>query len=450
MIYKTQVILLLSLVWGLTGSTPVFADLPNFRSYNSNINFAFSPNPVGSGARALGFGAFIAVADDATAASWNPGGLVQLKTAEISIVGNYSCQNTAYTISETNDPQSKSLIDLNYLSFAFPFTLWDRNMVVSINYQQLYDFTQEVSYQYKTAGLNPANLTPIDGFYYDTQGSYHQSGCLSAVGIAYGFEIIPRQLSVGITVNIWNDDLSENSWEQNQAGSSVGSYFGFIIDEYDYTTRHSFVFKGLNYNLGLLWRNRNRKFSLGAVYKSPFTADLKHEFNAQDSSYGSTTLTKEEKLEMPMSYGIGAAYRFSDRFTISADAYRTHWEKFLLKQEGGTKTSAVTAKSEEQSDVDPTCQVRLGAEYLLINKNKHYVIPLRMGLFYDPAPADNNPDDYYGISLGTGFAKGKFIFDIAAQYRFGRDVGSAIFPYNSFSQDVDEFKVYSSIIIHWD
>ena len=49
-----------------------------------------SPNPVGSGARALGMGgAFIAIADDATAASWNPGGLIQLETPEVSAVGAY-------------------------------------------------------------------------------------------------------------------------------------------------------------------------------------------------------------------------------------------------------------------------------------------------------------------------------------------------------------------------
>ena len=53
-----------------------------------NIEITSSPNPVGSGARALGMGgAFIAVADDATAASWNPGGLVQLERPEISAVG---------------------------------------------------------------------------------------------------------------------------------------------------------------------------------------------------------------------------------------------------------------------------------------------------------------------------------------------------------------------------
>lgn len=450
MIYKTNVGLLLSLVWGLVVSTPVFADSSNIIPSGSNINFAFSPNPVGSGARALGFGAFIAVADDATAASWNPGGLVQLKKAEISIVGNYSYQNTNYAFSEANGSQSSSLTDLNYLSFAYPFTLWNRNMVVSINYQRLYDFTRQVNYQYKTPGFYSETSIPITGIYSDVQGSYHQSGSLSAVGISYGFEIIPRHLSVGITVNIWDDDLCDNSWEQTQSGSLVVSYFDRMLSEYNYVTRHSFVFKGLNYNLGLLWRSGNRKFSLGAVYKSPFTADLKHEFNGQYTDYEATHLTMEEKLKMPMSYGIGAAYRFSDRFTISTDVYRTHWDKFLLKQEDGTKISAVTAKPEGQSDVDPTCQVRLGAEYLLINKNKQYVIPLRMGLFYDPSPADKNPDDYYGISLGTGFAKGKLVFDIAAQYRFGRDVCGSIFPDYSFSQDVNEFKVYSSIIIHWD
>ena len=54
------------------------------------IEIPSSPTPVGSGARALGMGsAFIAVADDATAASWNPGGLIQLETPEISSVGAF-------------------------------------------------------------------------------------------------------------------------------------------------------------------------------------------------------------------------------------------------------------------------------------------------------------------------------------------------------------------------
>ena len=172
MIFRTQVIFLLSLVWGFTVFTLVSAQTLEFIPFENNINFAFSPNPVGSGARALGFGAFIAVADDATAASWNPGGLIQLKTAEISVVGNYSCQKADYTFSETTDSHSTSLTDLNYLSVAYPFTLWNRNMVISINYQALYDFTRKVSCQYEYTS---------DDTDFDVQRSYGQSGSLSAV-----------------------------------------------------------------------------------------------------------------------------------------------------------------------------------------------------------------------------------------------------------------------------
>jgi len=54
-------------------------------SYAQNINW----NLTGAGARAAGFGgAFIGVADDATAISWNPAGLTQLIDPEASAVMN--------------------------------------------------------------------------------------------------------------------------------------------------------------------------------------------------------------------------------------------------------------------------------------------------------------------------------------------------------------------------
>src|SRR6266850_5947639 len=64
--------------------------LPFGISLPPSLNFATSPSPVGSGARAQGQAlAFIGVADDATAASHNPAGLVQLERPEVSIVGSY-------------------------------------------------------------------------------------------------------------------------------------------------------------------------------------------------------------------------------------------------------------------------------------------------------------------------------------------------------------------------
>ena len=101
-----------------------------------------SPNPVGSGARALGMGgAFIAVADDATSASWNPGGLIQLDKSEISFVGGYV--NRTEDNSFGNNPEasgSESIDDynFNYLSAAHPFEAGGLNMIVSLNYQHLF------------------------------------------------------------------------------------------------------------------------------------------------------------------------------------------------------------------------------------------------------------------------------------------------------------------------
>src|SRR3979411_1754818 len=53
-----------------------------------NVVLRNSFNPIGAGARGLGMGgAFIAVADDGTASSFNPAGLAQLRRTELAVVG---------------------------------------------------------------------------------------------------------------------------------------------------------------------------------------------------------------------------------------------------------------------------------------------------------------------------------------------------------------------------
>ena len=111
--------------------------------------FTSSPNPVGSGARAIGMGgAFIAVADDATAASWNPAGLTQLRKPEISFAYSYFRRREEYRVAGHPEATGSSVVsndDLNYLSIAYPFKLFERNMIVSLNYQLLYEFNKQFS-----------------------------------------------------------------------------------------------------------------------------------------------------------------------------------------------------------------------------------------------------------------------------------------------------------------
>ncbi len=420
------------------------------------IEIPSSPNPVGSGARALGMGgAFIAIADDATAASWNPGGLIQLEKPEISCVGvafHRIDGNTFDNEPEASGNQSVSMSSINYLSAAYPFTLKGRNMVVSVNYQHLYDFTREWNFPLIESGEN----------WSDEYIDYDLKGGLSALGLAYCIEITP-QFSFGLTFNIWEDGPGENEWEEKQFrtghGVDKGAFFTKEIHSFD---RYSF--SGCNFNLGWLWEvwedaNTDKKFTIGAVFKTPFKADLKYEHSLYGSiqypelppqyefSKPDDVLNENVTMDMPMSYGIGFAYRFSEALTLSLDIYRTEWDDFVLTDSQDNETSPITGKSVGESAIDPTHQVRMGAEYLFIMPT--YEIPLTAGLFYDPAPAEGSPDDFFGFSLGSGLGIGRFKFDIAYQCRFGNTVGAPILKGWGFSQDVEEHTVYSSLIVHF-
>lgn len=442
---RTQIIhvLILWILLIICGSPPV----PSFAQVLQRVEIPSSLNPVGSGARALGMGgAFIAVADDATAASWNPGGLIQLETPEMSVVGAFfdrTEDNAFGTNPEASGSQNVSGSSINYLSAAYPFNFWGHNMIVSVNYQNLYDFAREWNF--------PLSLSSVD-LTIDQDIDYTQEGSLSAIGLAYCIQVTPM-FSIGLTLNLWEDGLYKNQWEQEtvQAGSGIymGNNFNFVSRSFD---RYSF--SGFNANLGFLW-NVNSKLTIGAVFKTPFTADLKHEstFNSSiqfppAAPVDSAISSKEnEELDMPMSYGIGFAYRFSDELTASIDIYRTEWDDFVLTDSSGNRTSPITGQPTNESSCDPTHQVRIGAEYLFITTK--YVIPLRGGIFYDPAPAEGSPDDYYGLSIGSGITKGRFVFDIAYQYRFGNNVGTSIMQNLDFSQDMEEHTVYASVILHF-
>jgi long-chain fatty acid transport protein len=413
------------------------------------VEIPSSMNPVGSGARALGMGgAFIAVADDATAASWNPGGLVQLERPEVSVVGAYffRAEDIGFgTNPEASGGEDVSAGRINYLSASYPFTVFNRNMVVSANYQNLYDFTRDWRFPLRQS---------VDNLSVDQTVDYDQNGSLSAIGMAYAVQISPR-FSFGLTLNFWEDGIYQNEWKQTTRQQGSGTYVGFPFT-FEAKSRDKYNFSGFNVNLGMLWQVTG-KLTLGAVFKSPFTASLKHTSSFESSivfpdfpTAGSTSEESSEEhedLDMPMSCGLGVAYRFSDKLTVSADIYRTEWQDFVLEDSDGNDISPISGLPEDESDIDPTHQVRTGAEYLFIREN--YVIPIRGGVFYDPAPAEGSPDNYFGFSLGSGVAYKRFVFDIAYQYRFGNDVGESIMQSMEFSEDVKEHTLYASLIVHF-
>lgn len=444
-----MVFLLITLVLRSCVTKPAFGQ--DDIEVSSPLEIPSSANPVGSGARAIGMGgAFIAIADDATAASWNPGGLIQLKKPEFSIVGTMTRRvedNTFGTNPEADGKESIYKADLNYLSLAYPFPLLGRHMIVTLNYQNLFDFKREWQF---TFFEETENRSKTSNFH------YRQDGNLWALGLAYCIQPAPGLvpgLSFGVTLNFWEDFLYDNEWEQTvRVTDNVFSNISTTPSVSETFYRDHFSLSGSNANIGMFW-DITDKFTLGAVLKTPFTADIDHEFNLhsftpdQDPPTDTKTDTYDEEIDYPRSYGLGFAYRFSDAFTVSLDGTRTDWDDFVRTDSVGTRTSPISNRLKNESDVDETYQARMGAEYLLIYQK--YTIPLRGGFFYDPAPAEDSPDDYYGFSLGSGIAYGRFVFDAAYQYRFGNHVGTSILDNLNFSQDLYEHMIYTSLIIHF-
>ena len=226
------------------------------------IELPSSFNPVGSGARAIGIGgAFIAVADDATAASWNPAGLTQLDLPEVSAVGTYLYREEDLSFGtnpEANGQQSVSSADLNYLSIAYPFKLLSRNMIISLNLQQLFEFNRNADFVLRYE----SDEVKID---------HEQTGDIYAFGIAYAIKIL-RPLSFGVTLNWWNPPSNLSEWRATTKQRYSSDVDGAPIIN-DTRLTEKFEFSGLNFNLGLLWK-ATEKLSFGAVFKSPFTADV--------------------------------------------------------------------------------------------------------------------------------------------------------------------------------
>jgi long-subunit fatty acid transport protein len=437
------IILILSILFSFS------SDL-NAATLFQQIGISSSPNPVGSGARAVGMGgAFIAIADDATAASWNPSGLIQLELPELSLAGAYFVREGDYssdTHQEINNTGRDEIASINYVSAVYPFAVSDKNMVVSVNYQRLYEFDLSFDYDFDLSSSGTA-LTQSKRF--------EQKGFLAALGLAYAVQVIP-DISLGATFNIWSDDiLWNNGWEEEYSEHSVGTQGGAPVT-IDTTVRDRYSeFEGYNANVGLLW-NINENLTFGAVIKTPFEASVQHEFRFKSTNVlgppanATTTsqfnLKEDVKLDMPLSYGAGIGLRFSDALSFALDVYRTHWSDYILTDADGNQFSPIDGLSKGDSDVDDTTQVRLGGEYLIIGSET--VVPIRGGLFYDPEPSHGSPEDFFGFTVGSGLGYKRFIFDIAYQLRWGSDVdtGNLI---NTSTADITQHLLLASVIVHF-
>jgi hypothetical protein len=342
-------------------------------------------NITGAGARAEGLGgAFIGLADDATAISWNPSGLGQLERVEFSAVGRWMGEE--YKFSNPLNPTSnytitQSHFTYNFASIAFPLHAGKVNIVPAVAFQKQLDNFSE--YEIRTE-------------------SYESSGGANTITPGIGLKLHPM-IYVGGAVNIWlgnfaNTDLDKSTtYGSNNDGSLSGLNFtaGLLVD-----------FEGMKKPIPI---------KLGATIRTPF--DLKYDGSYQwkqgTNVYKKGTFVNT--VQSPLMFGFGASGRIGESLTLSVDfESRLYGDRRIFRTTDGAAIDTLNLSASETN----LNQVRVGAEYLVVTTAG--VIPLRAGFRTIPTlranwDIKNEPSDQVtgtGFTAGTGFISQSFAFDV--------------------------------------
>lgn len=375
----------------------------------------------GAGARAIGTGgAFIAVADDATAVSFNPAGLAQLLRPEVSLVGQANGRDLALTGFQGQAPnQGTSFTDTwskntharpTFASFAVPWKRDGLNYTFLLSYQRLFDFTAANSAAFQGEASGGSTLQNV------TQ-QVHQSGGVDLYSVALGAELSSRIL-VGMALNYWygRSGLQYGSTSQT---SGIGVPFNSVLAQ-------SSVFRGINANLGLIWRSQYVNF--GVVYRTPFTAD--YTFTNGYSSIDPTTFVPAAQtaataaeVKWPETLGLGFGLHPDPRLLITADWSHTPWSRARYSAAGTPYDGLNWFDYQNPTVTRDTNDLNGGTEWIAYIGDD-VVIPLRIGAFREPQPivdpVTGTQRVLQGWTTGFGVKFHDLTLDLAYKYSHDR------------------------------
>jgi long-subunit fatty acid transport protein len=384
--------------------------------YSTIQNFFFSPmqltdyNFLGAGARARSMGgAFLAISDDPTAASWNPAGLSLLDKAQMDLSFDSYMDRGENTTSGLDLSFSEKLeYDKNRISSAsvvIPFKIRDKELVGSVLYQVISNIYQENKYVLVNDTLITQTGYPM--FITNRQDIVEEkvTGSLDAITLALGSQIF-GSFSLGVGVNIYRGGFTSNvnlSYPKSivtsintridttiAADTTIDTVVTAVnIYEHFHPTIES-DYSGYNFTIGGMYQMD--KLNLAAVVKTPFILREKNDFRyLSDILYGgvtyesgvmSTTTEGEADREwkIPIMVGFGASYRLPS-LTLAADLEFRNYSKSEVtyhKKVLDPNSEEVTADLEWRN----LTQFRIGGEYML--HTRFGDIPIRAGFRNDP------------------------------------------------------------------
>jgi long-subunit fatty acid transport protein len=329
---KTKILLLLVIVSLLVADASL-----------GQIYLGLNNNWIGSGVRARSMGgAYIGLADDASAITWNPAGLIQTLDPQISFTGSYIKPNSTIDLDygsyrtgpfRVNDNRFR----ISYASFVAPIKIKEHQFSASVAYQRLNEFAHADM-------QNPYIWAPVMYSGWDSVlvANLQQSitGGLDVINVGFG-TLAKGDLAIGMSANIYIGTAEEEYYTGAEWMDIRGS--GQYAQEVRRLFRaHSLVdadYSGFNLTFGLHYTYD--KLKVGATLKTPFKLTRKYEIVQNDTVWETASsnyvivqqsdkadfyLTDfKTKYEQPLTLGVGLGYQITPDFTVAADF---EWRRF--------------------------------------------------------------------------------------------------------------------------
>jgi hypothetical protein len=441
--------LALSMVLSPLVSAPVLAQ-------NTEDQNTFDFSLPGARSRAIA-GAFVAVADDATAAYSNPAGLTLLFRPEVSIEGRlWNTTNRAVTRGHGFGPATGIGVDridglvedsfhnstagLSFLSFVYPQDRW----AVGAFHHQLARYRMDRAIEGAffdcrggfRVGLLVANEPfcephATDGV--DREFPKRQSAALDirSTGGSFAYEHTPWRLSIGGGLQFYHFEIETTNTVFNARDSLKYQPANYTDpDNVDLVSRQFGTDNQLAFNAGVLW-NVFPEWAIGAAFRKGPTFEFSTDTIRGDASGapGDRVNSRDDNpFNVPDTFNLGLLYRPNELWRFSLEYDRVEYHELIddfgntAFAPGSPEGAVVTARMR----LDDSNEIRFGGEYLMLLPENR-ALALRGGIWYDPShqqyfdgdPATGLPaprwavlhprrDGSVHVSGGVGFATRRY------------------------------------------
>lgn len=317
------------------------------------VDFRFN-NP-GARANAMG-GAFIGLADDATAAYTNPAGLTILTEPEFSIEYKIGEITTHFQDEVSKKEFDDTVSGLSFLSYVYPA----ENATIAFFRHQLLNTESNFVWQDTNNDLQNVQVS-LDAV---------------TLGIGAGFKLTDT-FSFGLSIGMaqLDYDVKSRRFDTTQSPPYPDVEEWEALSETD---------NAEHYTISLLW-NPFEGFNIGLVYRiGPEFETVKRRYRwfdpdsipgNGDEFYG-LEWEHDHILKIPDVYGLGFSFRFLSNLTATLDINYIEYSDLaddFVDEDGAQSTDW---------KIDDEFEVRLGLEYIIdINEMP---LALRAGYYYRP------------------------------------------------------------------